>query len=164
MEAHMIQLTSVYYAVWYFVHSCWRSDQIGDLLRLCAGLYALAFIKLGHGEHLFFLKKMWDNLRHGELQEHLAPSGYLKIPTVSITRNAPFMLFGWHATLLLLWMYFWVVYCTGQSTGTAYFTGLSKHIYRPNCSRGDSRITWCFTNQLQCTIDDAYKGFIVLNN
>ena len=81
----------------------------------------------------FFLKKMWDNLRHDELQEHLAPSGYLKIPTVSITRNAPFMLFGWHATLLLLWMYFWVVYCTGQSTGTAYFTGLSKHIYRPNC-------------------------------
>jgi len=42
----------------------------------------------------FFKKKMWDNLRHGELQEHLAPSGYLKIPTVSITRNAPFMLFG----------------------------------------------------------------------
>jgi hypothetical protein len=65
-----------------------------DYVQVCMHWHSSNFDFFGYGEHLFFLKKMWDNLRCGELQEHLAPSGYLKIPTVSITRNAPFMLFG----------------------------------------------------------------------
>ena len=74
---------SFLFAVWYFLHSSWCSDSVGDIFKLCAGMYVCVVLY-----QLFLLlymphKVSTYNLRFVKLQAHLAPSGYLKIPTVS---------------------------------------------------------------------------------
>ena len=105
MVAHIIQLTSVYLQSGIFciiVDALIKLEIYSDYVQVCISWLQSnwIFVIVNTFKYLF----IWgNNLRHGELQEHLAPSGYLKIPTVSIMyllsiflimRNALFMLFG----------------------------------------------------------------------
>lgn len=86
MATCMIDLTSFYLQSGIFcviVDALIKLEIYSDYVQVCKSLLqsSCMFVMVNTFKDL---EIFWNNLRDRELQAHLAPSGYLKIPTVSI--------------------------------------------------------------------------------